>query len=156
MKKPIMLIGMCGLLTNMVVGMLPTQAIPASQGKCAFNFVSITPANGFQPIPGLSATVTNYGSTTNAIVHVSADVGIDDAAEVRISYSIDGGVPGEDTYGPGNLANHQQYYEGRAVIAIVPIPSGTHTITPYWRVSGSAGKTAVIDSRCITAELNTQ
>ncbi|MEH1892740.1 MAG: hypothetical protein V7K92_25940 [Nostoc sp.] len=49
-----------------------------------------------------------------------------------------------------------KYYEGRAVIAIVPIPYGTHTITPYWRVSGSAGKTAVIDSRCITAELNTQ
>ncbi|MHC5717454.1 MAG: hypothetical protein ACYTX0_36410 [Nostoc sp.] len=119
--------------------------------------MSLISDNGAQPIPGLSVTVTNYNYTTNnAIIHVSADVGIAIDAEVRISYSIDGGVPQEYQYSPGNFANYQEYYATRTAIAIVPIPSGTHTITPYWRVSGSTGKSAVIVKRCITAELNTQ
>jgi hypothetical protein len=132
-------------------------ALPNSQGVCAFSTQVISSTDGARPLPGLTLTVTNNAtSNRNAIVQVSADTGVDDQAEVRISYALDNGPPREDTYGPANFANVAQYYEGRMVLAIIPVPPGTHTIKPYWRVSGSPGKTAVIDSRCATVEITTK
>jgi len=95
----------------------------------------------------------NNGSTTHAaLVAVSADLGVDANAETRLAYSVDGGPAQEYASGPGNLANHQEYYEGRAATAVIQLGAGSHTITAYWRVSGAAGKTAVMDQRCMTAE----
>ena len=131
------------------------QAVPSAQGRCAFGSIQTNSTNPPQDIPGLSVTVNNGTQPRTAIVQLSADTGVDDNAEVRVSYRVDGGTPREDTFGPANLANHQQFFEGRAVIALIPLPAGTHTITPVWRVSGAAGKSAFMDSRCMTAESRT-
>jgi hypothetical protein len=130
----------------------PATSGPRAQGQCAFTFESITTADGYRPISGLTISVDNGNKAHAALVQVSADMGVDADAEVRVAYSVDNGPPREDFYGPGNLANHQQYYEGRAVIAVIPLPAGAHTITPFWRISGAAGKNAFVDSRCMTVQ----
>jgi hypothetical protein len=132
------------------------QAIPTPQGKCAFNVISTNSTTATQAIPGLSVTVNNGSAARTAIVQLSADTHVDTNAEVRVSYSVDGGTPQEDVFGPANLANNQEFREARAVIALIPLSAGTHTITPMWRVSGVAGKSAFMDSRCMTVESRTR
>jgi hypothetical protein len=143
-------------VAGLVVQSHSAQAIPPAQGKCAFDTIQTNSTNLPQNISSLSVTVNNGTAARTAIVQFSADTGVDDNAEVRISYRVDGGQPQEDTFGPANLANHQEFREGRAVIALIPLSSGTHTITPVWRVSGAAGKSAFMDSRCMTVESRTK
>jgi len=132
------------------------QAVPASQARCALDAQSITTSSGLVPIPGLALIVNNGRAARTAIVQLSADMGVDAGAEVRVAYSVDGGSPREGVFGPANLANHQEFFEARSVIAVIPLPAGTHTVTPFWRVSGPPGKNAFIDNRCATLEVNTR
>jgi hypothetical protein len=149
-----------GMAIVWVAGLLfqshSVQAIPTPQGKCAFDVISTNSTTATQAIPGLSVTVNNGTAARTAIVQLSADTHVDTLSEVRVSYSVDGGAPQEDVFGPANLANNQEFREARAVIALIPLPAGTHTITPMWRVSGVAGKNAVTDSRCVTVETRTK
>lgn len=117
---------------------------------CAFDVITVT--NASQAISGTLVTVNNGARAGLAVVRFSADTGVDPDAEVRIAYSIDGAPPLEDHFGPVNLANHQQFWEARAVIAAILLGPGTHTIQPYWRVSGAPGKRAFMDSRCMEVE----
>jgi len=148
--------GLSALLTGTRFGSDSAEAIPPPQARCAFDFIQTNSANPHQPISGLAVTVNNGAQARIAILQLSADTGVDAGAEVRVAYSVDGGPPREDFYGPGNLANHQEFFEGRAVIAVIPLTAGTHTITPHWRVSGVAGKQAFMDSRCMTVESRTR
>jgi hypothetical protein len=120
--------------------------------NCAGNAVSYSAPNAAQPIPGLTVAVNNGGSSRRAVVTLSANLGVDVDAEVRVAYSVDGIAAQENVFGPANLANHQEYYEAREVTAVIPLGPGAHTITPYWRISGAAGKTASMDKRCVTVE----
>lgn len=146
------MLGTAGLLAAAAATAQPAQALPAAQGRCATAFVTITTASGFVPMPGLSVSISNGASARNAVVRVSADIGVDPGAEVRIGYSIDGGAPVEGVFGPSNLANHQEFWETRATMAIVRLPAGVHSVTPYWRISGAAGKNAFMTARCATIE----
>jgi hypothetical protein len=159
MRKQTMFIsGGVGLLMIGSIGFLvpPVQAIPDAQEQCTSDDVSITAADGFQPLPGLEVTVDNGTRDRKAIVQLSADQCVDPNAEVRIAYSIDGGTPQEGAFGPSNFANHQEFCETRMTMAVIPLSPGTHTITPHWRVSGSSEKQAVDVSRCITVESRTR
>jgi hypothetical protein len=40
-------------------------------------------------------------------------------------------------------------------MVVLPVPAGTHTIRPYWRISGAPGKNGIIAARCLTAEAYT-
>jgi hypothetical protein len=128
------------------------EAIPNAQENCAFSFITTDSTQPAKPIAGTAVTVNNGTVARKVLVQFSGDTGVDTGGEVRISYKIDGGAPQEDVFGPANLANHQEFFEARTVIAVIPIGPGTHTITPFWRVSGVAGKNAFMDSRCFTAE----
>jgi hypothetical protein len=128
-------------------------SLPVLAGTaCAFDTASTAAPNPAQAIPGLAVTVNNGTRARNALVVVSANAGIDVDAEIRLAYSIDGGPPQENVFGPANLANHQQYWEARAATAVIPLAAGTHTITPLWRVSGASGKNAIINQRCMSVE----
>lgn len=142
--------GMAALLAALTIQ--SAQALPAAQGRCATAFTTITTASGFVPMPGLLVSINNGGSARNALVQVSADIGVDAGAEVRIGYSIDGAAPVEGVFGPANLANHQEFWETRATMAIVRLPAGVHSVAPYWRISGVAGKNAFMTTRCATIE----
>jgi len=131
----------------------PADASPVvANANCAGNAISYSAPNAAQAIPGLATTINNGTSSRRAVVKVSANLGVDLDAEVRVAYSIDGTAPQENAYGPANLANHQEYYEAREVTAVIPLGPGSHTITPYWRISGASGKNAYMDKRCLTVE----
>ena len=156
----LVLVVVLGMLIVWAAGLIfqshSVQALPPSQGRCAFGTITTTSTTPPQDISGLSVTVNNGSQARLAIVQLSADTGVDTAAEVRVSYRVDGGQPQEDVFGPANLANHQEFFEARTVIALIPLSAGTHTITPVWRVSGVAGKQAIMDSRCMTVENRTR
>jgi hypothetical protein len=121
-------------------------------GACAGGTVSTTSSGVAQPVPGLSVTVNNGSAARSALVAISANTGVDVDAETRVSYSVDGGPAQENAFGPANLANRQEFSEGRAATAVIPLGPGSHTITAYWRVSGAPGKRSTMDERCLTAE----
>jgi hypothetical protein len=159
MKKTFKTAVVVALVTAAVVAYSarrPVRAIRPPQAACAFQFITTNSTTPPQPIDGLQLTIDNADAETLAIVHVSADTGVDATAEVRLSYSIDGGPPQEDVFGPANLANHQEFFEGRHLMAVIPLGPGVHTINPVWRVSGAPGLNAIMDSRCATVEGFTQ
>ena len=160
MKRVLSMVAVAGLLAAGGAGFLlgsAAQAVPEPQEACAFDQVTTTADAGSRPIPGLQVSVTNSAlGVRKAIVQLSADTGVDPGAEVRVAYSVDGGPPQEGVFGPANLANHQEFFEARTVIAVIPLPRGGHTITAHWRVSGVSGKRATIDNRCMTVELRSE
>ena len=146
------MLGAAALVAMAAVTTQPALALPTAQGRCATAFTTITTASGFQPMSGLLLSINNGASPRNTVVQVSADIGVDPGAEVRIGYSIDGGAPVEGVFGPANLANHQEFWETRTTMAIVRLPAGVHSVAPYWRISGVAGKNAFMTARCATIE----
>ena len=125
------------------------QAVPANQARCAFDTQTITASASAVPVPGLGLTAKIGSADSTTVVQLSANMHVDPAAEVRISYSIDGGSALENRFGPANL-DHQEFAEARTLIAVIPLPAGTHSIVPFWRVSGAAGTGAAVGSRCAT------
>ncbi len=131
------------------------DATPLSQGRCSFGFRQITTADGWQQL-GLGVSLDNGVSARRVIGQLAADIGVDPGAEVRVGYSVDGGPVREKTFGPGNLANASEFWETRSTVAIFPMSAGTHTVTPYWRISGVAGKNAFFEDGCFTVEGRTR
>ncbi len=127
------------------------EATPIAQSKCAFGLRTITQADGWKPL-GLGVSITNGTAPRRVVAQLAADMGVVTDAEVRVGYSIDGGPVQEKVYGPGNFANHQEFWETRSTIAVIPMAKGSHTVTPYWRVSGSAGTSAAFEGGCFTVE----
>src|SRR3954453_3683072 len=125
------------------------QAIPANQARCAFDTQTITASASAVPVPGLGLTANIGSAGSTAVVQLSANVHVDPAAEVRISYSIDGDSALENRFGPANL-DHQEFAEARTLVAVIPLPAGTHSIVPFWRVGGVAGAGGAGGSRCAT------
>jgi hypothetical protein len=127
------------------------QAVPLAQSRCTFGFRSVTADDGWMPL-GLGLSINNGSVPRRVIAQLAADIGVDPGAEVRVGYSIDGSAVQEKVYGPGNLANHTEFWETRGTLAVIPLPAGTHRVTPYWRVSGASGKGAAFEGGCFTAE----
>jgi hypothetical protein len=88
-------------------------------------------------------------------VEVTADIGVDSGAEVRLGWMINGSAPSEGTFGPANFANHQEFFETRSTFGLINIGPGTTTIQPWIRVSGSTDKKATLLHRCFTIEATT-
>ncbi len=133
----------------------PAEAISVPQSKCVFGAKSVTSDDGWQPL-GLGVSINNGTVSRRVVAQLAADMGVDTLAEVRIGYSIDGGAVQEKVYGPGNLANHTEYWQTRSTLAVIPLASGTHTVTPYWRISGASGKTGYFEGGCFTVEGRTK
>jgi hypothetical protein len=131
----------------------PAQAIPAAQRSCAFSVLSNVPASSWQAVTGSVVTINNGTVARNVVVNFNADAGVTSAAEIRVGYRIDAGAI--QTPGAQNFANHTEYWQTRHSMVVMYVPSGTHKIQPYWRISGGAGTSGVIYSRCLTAEAYT-
>ncbi|MFT4217832.1 MAG: hypothetical protein QM619_11720 [Micropruina sp.] len=127
------------------------EAIPAAQETCKFDIKSISASDGWQPL-GLSVTVNNGSVSRKVVTQLSADMGVDSQAEIRVGYKVDDGPIREKYYGPGNLANHTDFWQTRNAMAVMSLKSGKHTITPYWRISGSATSKGWLENGCFIAE----
>ena len=134
--------------------------IANAQYTCRHDSHTLRAEDGRQVIPGLIASTGGGGGAF--IVQLSADLGVDPGAEVRVSYRLRHLNGTEDTaegeFGPTNFANQQEFFESRMLIAVIParrLPrlAGTNAqIQPLWRVSGPPGATATITNRCVTVE----
>ncbi len=131
----------------------PADAIPASSRACALTLLSNTAASGWQPVTSSVVTINNGTAARYVVVNFNADAGVDTAAEIRLGYRVDGGSV--VTPGAQNFASHTEYWQTRHNMVVMYVPAGTHTIQPYWRISGATGKNGVIHSRCLTAEAYT-
>jgi hypothetical protein len=131
------------------------QAVPTAQRLCAFQTKSIASDDGWRPL-GLGVTINNGSAPRQVVAQLATDMGVDSGAEVRVGYSIDGGAVQEKVFGPGNLANHTEFWQTRSTIAVIPLGSGAHTVTPYWRISGVSGKQGFFEDGCFTVEGRTR
>ena len=131
------------------------EAIPAAQEKCAFGLKTIKVADGWQPL-GLGVTIDNGDGSRTVVAQLAADMGVVADAEIRVGYSIDGGAVQEKVYGPGNLANHSEFWETRSTIAVIPLKAGRHKVEPQWRISGGAGTSGAFENGCFTVEGRTR
>lgn len=140
-------------LTATVTG--TAEAIPVPQKTCNFSTSSITSDQGWQSL-GMGVTINNGDSARKVVTQLAADLGVDSLAEVRVGYQVDGGPIQERVFGPANLANHTEYWQTRSTLAVIPVGRGTHTIKPYWRISGASGKSGYFQTGCFTAEGRTR
>lgn len=132
----------------LIIGLFCGQ-VNAANRACTGVFTTTASPTGVTPISGLTVDINNTSLfTKKAIVQISADTGVDAGAEVRLTYSMDGGS--EFVAGPTNLANHTEFWQTRNSMAIVNIPPGYHVLRPLWRVSGVPGKSAQMVTRCIS------
>ncbi len=131
------------------------EAVPDAQERCVFRQGSVAAGDGWKSL-GLGVAIDNGTSARRVIAQLSTDMGVDTLAEVRVGYSIDGGPVQEKVYGPGNLANHTEFWQTRSTIAVIKLPKGAHRITPYWRISGAAGKQGYFENGCFTVEGQTR
>lgn len=129
------------------------KAIPNNQENCVIGFANAptsTAPEGFKPIAGSAVSINNGTTNRRVVVQFSADACVDSNAEIRLAYSVDNGPP--TNFGPTNFANHQEFCETRATLAVIPLGPGFHTIQPVFRVSGANGLTGIVGTRCTTVE----
>lgn len=73
-----------------------------------------------------------------------------------LSWSVDGGAVADYTFGPGNIAENQQFDGTRTVMDVIRLGPGTHTLTPEVRLSGNSTTSGIVDRLCVVAEANTK
>ena len=127
------------------------QAIPYYEKSCKFDVAGNTAVNGWRAVNSSVRVVNNV--RRNVVVNFNADAGVDSLAEIRLGYRVDAGPV--QIAGAQNFANHTEYWQTRHSMVVMYVPKGTHKIQPYWRISGGAGSSGVIHSRCLTAEAYT-
>lgn len=131
------------------------EAVPGAQEKCAFGLKTIKAGDGWQPL-GLGVTINNGDVSRKTVAQLAADMGVATGAEIRVGYSVDGHPVQEKVYGPGNLANHTEFWQTRSTIAVIPLGAGKHTVKPYWRISGATGLGGAFEGGCFTVESRTK
>jgi hypothetical protein len=149
--------GAAAILAVTFVQAQPAGALPRPQAVCNLGTISITAARGYVP---LTDPITVTPSLDAVKAEVSADIGVDAGAEVRLAWKMDQGnnhfAPEEGKEGPANFANHQEFFETRTTFALFGPGAGIPaTITPMVRVSGPPTARATLLHRCFTLEAAT-
>ena len=129
------------------------HAIPQAQKSCSLDFRSNTVGTGWT-WAGSSVVVKNGNTPRYVVVNFNADANVDTGAEIRIGYRIDLGsitTPGAEHF----ASEHTPRQQMRHSMVVLLVRAGQHTIRPYWRVVGPAGKHGYLDNRCLTAEAST-
>jgi hypothetical protein len=134
----------------------PASAIPAPQKACGAPFLTLSGGTGPYHPMGLSVTVNDGTSSRNIVAFTSLDGNVASGGEMRLSWSVDGGTVSDYTFGPGNIAENQQFDGTRTVMDVIPLGPGTHTLTPEVRLSGISTITGIVDRLCVVAEAYTK
>ncbi|UBU18569.1 hypothetical protein [Nonomuraea gerenzanensis] len=146
-------VGTVALVAAAVTSVQPAGAVPAAQAGCQAASFGATPALGWLALTApRTVTVT---SSQFIKAEVTADVGVDAGAELRLGWAINGSAPFEGTFGPANFANHQEFFETRSTFALISVGAGTTTVQPFVRLIGASAKRATVLHRCSSAEGNT-
>jgi hypothetical protein len=132
------------------------SAIPAPQKACGAPFLTLSGGTGPYHSTGLSVTVNDGTSSRNIVAFASLDGNVSPNAEMRLSWSVDGGAVSDYAFGPGNIAENQQFDGTRTVMDVIRLGPGTHTLTPEVRLSGGSTTSGIVDRLCVVAEANTK
>ena len=131
-------------------------AIPGSQKACGSPHLTLSGGTGPYHSMGLSVTVNDGTTGRNVVVFTSLDGNVSPNAEMRLSWSVDGGPVSDYAFGPGNIAENQQFDGTRTVMDVIHLGAGTHTLTPEVRLSGSSTTSGIVDRLCVVAEAFTK
>lgn len=132
------------------------SAIPTPQKACGSPGLTLTGGTGPYHSMGLSVTINDGTSTRNIVAFTSLDGNVSPNAEMRLSWSVDGGAVSDYTFGPGNIAENQQFDGTRTVMDVIRLGPGTHTLTPEVRLSGASTTSGIVDRLCVVAEAFTK
>jgi hypothetical protein len=130
-------------------------AIPARQAACNAPFLSLTGGTGQYHSMGVRVSVNNGSASRVVVAFASLDADVSVNAEMRLSWSVDGHAVSDYTYGPGNIAENQQFWGTRTVMNLIPLGPGIHTLTPEVRLSGNSATSGVVSRLCVAAEAHT-
>jgi len=161
-RRSITLLAGAGILsaaaaaTSLVLASSPAYAIPGSQEACGSPGLTLTGGTGPYHSMGLSVTVNDGTTGRNVVVFTSLDGNVSPNAEMRLSWSVDGGPVSDYAFGPGNIAENQQFDGTRTVMDVIHLGAGTHTLTPEVRLSGSSTTSGIVDRLCVVAEAFTK
>ena len=130
-----------------------SSAIPARQQACASPFLSLTGGTGSYHSMGVSVRVNDGSASRDVVAFVSMDANVTFNAEMRLNWSVDGARLASDyTYGPGNIAENQQFWGTRTVMDVIRLGPGIHTLTPEVRLSGNPATSGIVARLCVVAE----
>lgn len=132
------------------------SAIPTPQKACGSPGLTLTGGTGPYHSMGLSVTINDGTSARNIVAFTSLDGNVSPNAEMRLSWSVDGGAVSDYTFGPGNIAENQQFDGTRTVMDVIRLGPGTHTLTPEVRLSGASTTSGIVDRLCVVAEAFTK
>jgi len=121
------------------------SAIPTPQKACGAPGLTLSGGTGPYHSMGLSVTINDGTSSRNIVAFTSLDGNVSPNAEMRLSWSVDGGAVTDYTYGPGNIA-----------MDVIRLGPGTHTLTPEVRLSGNSTTSGIVDRLCVVAEAYTK
>ncbi len=97
----------------------------------------------------------NKGSRGRDVVaFVSMDANVTPDAELRLTWNAGHGVI-DYQYGPGNIAENQQFDGTRTVMDVIPLSRGRHTLTPEIRLSGNPSTSGTVLRACAVVEAYT-
>jgi len=145
-----------GLAGGLALAPTSASAIPATQRACLNSGLALAGGSAtYHPI-GVAVHVNNGTKARRVVVFVSMDANVSVNAEMRLSWSIDGGPVTDYQFGPGNIAENQQFWGTRTVMDVIKVGPGFHTLTPEVRLSGGAGATGNVGQVCTIAEAYTK
>ncbi len=160
--RSIQILAVSGILAGGLIGaaaqLTPASAsssIPVKQEGCAAPFLSLTGGTG--PYHTLGVTVqVNDGLTSRYVVaFASMDADVSVNAEMRLSWSVDGHAVSDYAFGPGNIAENQQFWGTRTVMDVIHLGPGIHTLRPEVRLSGNPSTSGIVSRVCAVAEAYT-
>ncbi len=131
------------------------SAIPAPQRACASPFLTLSGGTGPYHSMGVSVRVNDGSSSRIVVAFVSMDANVVPNAEMRLSWKVDSHPAVDYKYGPGNIAENQEFVGTRTVMDVIPLGRGTHTLTPQVRLSGNPTTSGVVFRLCVVAEIHT-
>jgi hypothetical protein len=161
-SRSITLLAAAGMLaagaaaTASVLAPSAASAIPTPQKACGSPGLTLSGGTGPYHPMGVSVAVNDGTSSRNIVAFTSLDGNVAPNGEMRLSWSVDGGTVADYTFGPGNIAENQQFDGTRTVMDVIPLGPGTHTLTPEVRLSGGSTTSGIVDRLCVVAEANTK
>jgi hypothetical protein len=143
------------LLVPAAAGAAPAApAIPSMQQRCASPFLTITGGTSSYRTFGLRVKVNNGSLSRDVVAFVSMDANVTSDAELRLTWNAGHGVS-DYQYGPGNIAENQQFDGTRTVMDVIPLGPGKHILTPEVRLSGNSSTSGTVLRACAVVEAYT-
>jgi hypothetical protein len=109
-------------------------------------------AQGRIQVPGAAVTIKNDDDVRNVVTTFSVDANIAPGAMMLSTFTVDGGAPVLNAYGPGNLGGNQPGMNQRTIENVIPLGKGTHTIYAWVQVSGNWWNWGQTGSFCLVAK----